>query len=120
MHVIIGRYWFPFLNEFLIVVFIKLKIIDLKNIFGLRHSAYISDDVQKKKTYKFPFSSYKPISFYLLLSGGWTQKVGGQMIFRLPLSKKWGGPSPPSPPLVTPMSNCIHFSSYKPTFFTYH
>ena len=32
---------------------------------------------------------------------------GGQMIVRLPLSKKWGGPSPPSPPLVTPMLTII-------------
>ena len=36
------------------------------------------------------------------------KKWGGQMIVRPPLSKKWGGPSPPSPTLVTPMDNGDH------------
>ena len=31
------------------------------------------------------------------------------MIVRPPLSKKWGGPSPPSPPLGTPMCGVIQF-----------
>ena len=76
----IGRYWFPFLNQFLIIVFIKVKIIDLKNIFGLRHSAYISNDFQKK-TYKFPFSFWGGDKWYSVSP---SKKSGGDRLSRLP------------------------------------
>ena len=67
-----------------------------KIFLGLRHSAYISGYFQKK-TYKFPFSSYKPIfSTYCEVEDG-PKKWEGQMIVRPPISKKWGGTvSPPS------------------------
>ena len=87
--------WFPFLNQLLIVVFIKEKKIELKNIFGLRHSAYISDDVQKKNV---QISFFFLQTYFFLLIVKWRmdpKSGGGQTIVRLPLSKKWGGPSLP-------------------------
>ena len=61
-------------------------------------SKMITDDFQKKNLQVY-FSSYKPIYFYLSLSGGWTQKVGGTNDSPSPPPKKVGGTvSPVSPP----------------------
>ena len=70
----------------------------------LRHSAYISDDLKKKST-NFLFL-IKPIFFYLSLSGGWTQKVGGTNDSPSPPLKKVGG-------TISPVSSPSYAHEYR-------
>ena len=70
----------------------------------------------RKKMHKFPFSSYELIFFTYRLTyvEDGSKKWGGQMIVRPPISKKWGGPSPP---LVTPMGRIYIYFKIRVTIY---